>query len=332
MSMLVNTNNPEVLNLMSDAMWELDRYRESKQLVQLISANDKLEKAIALDPKCMRCLFYGAMVNDLVGKAKDAVEKLELLLKENPPSSDEVEYNLAVAYYHRYSHPWLEKADFHFTAVLEKTENRALKLMSHAGLAQTHAMWIIQRDPKHADEEMARKHFARSEEEYNVVMAKLKDSDGLDETTLSEIRWTALNARGMSLMYYTDYFENQEAKIQKLDESRERLLEADRFSPKNWANYCDLGSVHMRLAYWQSEESQFQRALQYLNEVIDSLRPNYGFALYEIGRVHRISAKFKEAIGWFDRALKIDPDYRDVRDSTVTRERDRAAAEDCSFP
>jgi tetratricopeptide (TPR) repeat protein len=332
MSMRVNTSNPEVLNLMSDAMWALDRYKQSRQLGQLISANDKLEKAIALDPTCMRCLFYGAMVNDLVGKAKDAVDKLELLLKQHPPSPDEVEYNLAVAYYHRYSHQWLQKADLHFSAVLEKTENKALKLLSHAGLAQTHAMWIIQRNPKQPEEVAASQHFARSEEEYNLVMAELNDSDGFDETTHSEIRWTALNARGMSLMYYTDYFESAEAKIKKLEEAREKLFEADRFSPKNWANYCDLGSVHMRLGYRKSEESFFQRALRYLNEVIESLRPEYGFAIYEVGRIHRLCARFDEAIYWFNRALKVDADYRDVADSTVTGERNRAAAEDSSFP
>ena len=332
MSMRINTNNPEVLNLMSDAMWELDRYKETKQLEQLISANDKFEKAIALDPKCMRCLFYGAMVNDLVGKPKDAVEKLERLLSENPPSSDEVEYNLAVAYYHRYSHRWLEKADEHFRAVLDKSENPTLRLMAHAGLAQTHAMWIIQRDPFHPDEGAAREHFTRSEEEHNLVIAKLSSLENLDEVTSSEIRWTVLNARGMSLMYYTDYFENQEEKILKLEEALKNLRLADRHSPKNWANYCDLGSVHMRLGYWRGDESAFQMALQYLTEVVDSLRPKYGFALYEIARVFRLLGEFEKAINWFDAALQIDPDYRDVGDGTVNREKDRAAQGDTSFP
>ena len=332
MSMRINTNNPEVVNLMSDAMWELDRYQESRELGQLISANDKLEKAIALDPKCMRCLFYGAMVNDLVGKAKDAVDKLERLLSENPPFSDEVEYNLAVAYYHRYSHRWLEQADFHFMAVLEKSENSTLKLMAHAGLAQTHAMWIIQRNPLQPDESAAARHFVRSEEEYNLVNSQLSGPDALDEATAAEIRWTVLNARGMSLMYYTDYFERNEQKIQKLEEALKSLLEADRFSPKNWANYCDLGSVHMRLGYWLNDVSYFHKALEYLTEVADLLRPRYGFALYEIGRVYRLAGKFEEAINWFDAALEIDSDYRDVSDPVVDRERNRAAEWDTLFP
>ncbi|MDQ3667953.1 MAG: tetratricopeptide repeat protein [Acidobacteriota bacterium] len=330
--MRTNTNHPEAVTLVSDAMSDLDHYKQSRELERLISANDKLEKAISLDPKCMRFLFYGAMVNDLVGKAKDAAEKLEKLLRQNPPSADEVEYNLGVAYYHRYSHKWLEKADAHFRAVIDKSENTCLKLLAHAGLAQTHAMWIIQRDPKNPDERAALEHFSRSEEECNLVSAEIQDAEDLDEAIRSEIKWTIFNARGMSLMYYTDYFENQEEKIRKLGEALKSLTEADRYSPKNWANYCDLGSVNMRLGYWRGLESDFQMALQYLREVVTKLRPNYGFAMYEIGRVFRLIGEFEEAINWFDAALQIDPDYRDVGNDTVNREKDRAARGGRDFP
>lgn len=332
MSMRINTQNKEALNLVSDALWELNHYKQSRELAQLISADDKLEKAIALDPKYMRALFYGAMVNDLVGKAKDAVDKLERLLRENPPSADEVEYNLAVAYYHRYSHRWLEKADHHFTSVINKTENRALKLLAHAGLAQTHAMWIIQKDPVHPQEDEAREHFNKSEAEYQLVMTKLGEVENLDEATADEIRWTACNARGMSLMYYTDYFENKEEKISKLKEALQNLQTADRHSPKNWANYCDLGSVHMRLGYRQQTKSDFDEALQYLEEVVRSLRPNYGFALYEIGRIYRLMGEFDKAIEYFDKSLSVPADYRDLRDGTVNREKTRAEERSQAFP
>lgn len=332
MSMRVNTNNREALSLVSDAIWELNRYKQSKELTQLISANEKLEKAIALDPKYMRALFYGAMANDLVGKAKNAVEKLEKLLREDLLSRDEVEYNLAVAYYHRYSHRWLKIADEHFEAVINKTGNPTLKLLAHAGLAQTHAMWIIQPNPEQPDEDEALEHFERSEAEYNLVMKELDELDDLDEGTANEIKWTTSNARGMSLMYYTDYFNNRDKKIEKLEMALEKLEEADRYSPKNWANYCDLGSAHMRLGYWQEQKSEFDNALKYLEEVVVSLRPNYGFALYEIGRVYRLMGEFEKAIEYFDKSREIESDYRDLSDGTLDREKARAKEESKKFP
>jgi len=243
-------------------------------------------------------------------------------------------------------------------------------LLAHAGLAQTHAMWIIQPDPKEPDEEEARAHFEESKRHYDVVTGRLDFLEGLDENTFNEIKWTALNARGMSLMYYTDYFEELGKKLDMLDDALEYLMEADGYSPKNWANYCDIGSAHMRLMYWRIESYQeplprltrllsadrktqrllaeaeraadeyleekvrphFRKSLDRLTEVVETLRPHYGFALYELGRLHRLAADFDRAIEYFDAALEIEKDYRDVGDGTVNREKRRAEGGDRSFP
>ncbi|MDQ3803253.1 MAG: hypothetical protein M3416_05300 [Acidobacteriota bacterium] len=368
--MNLETNNTEAHNLVRAALADIDNYKKSKELEHLRAAEGKLRDARHRDPRYMRAVFYGAVVSDLVGKPKDAAEQFEQLLRQESPYATEIRYNLAVAYYHRYSHRWLKKADEHFNAVIRNTSNLVLQLLAHAGLAQTHAMWIIQPDPRNPDEAAARAHFEESRRQYDIVAARLEFLQTLDPAAYNEIKWTVLNARGMSLMYYTDYFDELDEKLRKLDEALGHLLEADRYSPKNWANYCDIGSGHMRLGYWLltdypydepppadfwllgPEEAyrylaelagesrgyaarmvgHFNESAKHLTEVVETLRPRYGFALYELGRLARLTGNVERAIEYFDAALSIEEDYRDVGDKTVNREKARAAAGDTSFP
>ena len=62
------------------------------------------------------------------------------------------------------------------------------------------------------------------------------------------------------------------------------------------------------------------------------LRPNYGFALYELGRLHRIWERWSEAIEYFDRSLAVPEKYRDVREGLVKAERQRAESKDGRYP
>jgi len=117
-----------------------------------------------------------------------------------------------------------------------------------------------------------------------------------------------------------------------LEEALRCLAAADGQNPNDWAIQCDLGSSRMRLAYWRGDESEFPRARKHLELVIDQLRPEYGFALYEIGRVCRLQGRFEEAAAFFDRARAIPYDYRDVSDRRLEFEKTRAAGRNRDYP
>jgi tetratricopeptide (TPR) repeat protein len=70
----------------------------------------------------------------------------------------------------------------------------------------------------------------------------------------------------------------------------------------------------------------------HLTKVVEDLRPNYGFALYELGRTYRLRGEFAKAIGYFDRVLAIPHELRDVSDRRLLIEKERAAAGTEEYP
>lgn len=333
MSMHIETSDWKAFSLVTEALTYIDTYRRSKELERLESAQSCLSKAIDRDPKYLRAVYLSAMVNDLSGRANDAIPQFEKVLNENPPFIEEVRYNLAVAKYHRYSWSYLDEAAELFKQVLKNTRSDpSLNLLAAAGLAQTYAMRMIPKLPSKADVGTIEKYYLLSEEHYRLVEEALEKATINDEEVLSEIRWSVHNARGMSFMYYTDYFEEKEKKITLLKEGLSELHTADKYSPKNWANYCDIGSTHMRLGHWGDSASDFEKALRYLLSVVDELRPNYGFALYEIGRTYRLMGEFNEALKFLKKAEEIPYEYRDVGEPRLELEKGWASTSCKDYP
>ena len=58
--------------------------------------------------------------------------------------------------------------------------------------------------------------------------------------------------------------------------------------------------------------AEFAKANSYLEDVVNRIRPNYGFALWELGRVSRVAGHFGDAIVWLEKALLIPDDERNV--------------------
>jgi tetratricopeptide (TPR) repeat protein len=345
MSMHIETRNRRAFELVTEALRDIDLYKQLKERKQLQKAESKLEEARSEDPLYLRAHYYSGITKDLMGKATDAIEDFEKVVRENPPFISEVRYNLGVAYYHRYDLESLQKAQEQFELVLRSTEEPVLKTLAQAVLAQAGAMLILHQvnlmlqAKRGGQEEEARKHEGEAQKHFEdvtsrceQVLASLRDFRDLDGETADEIRWTAHNARGMALMYHTDGFGSKEEKAARLREALGELEAADKYSPQNWANYCDLGSAHMRLGYWLNDQSEFEQALKYLEEVVSDLRPDYGFALYEIGRVRRLKGEFGRAVEYFEKSKQIPYGYRDVSDRRLDREIARADAEDATFP
>lgn len=332
MTMHLETDNQRASDLTADSWLDISVYRRSREQGRLEAAEAKLEQALSEDPNYLQAFYYRAMVNDLMGRPEVAIEQFEKVLQEDPPFVEDVRYNLGVALYHRYSHSNLDLAAEHFKAVITNTTDPTLKMLARAQLAQTYAMRMIQPKPAPADLGAVERYFELSREQYAAVIQALEELPPQSDEALHDIKWEVYNGHGMSLMYYTDYFGTPEEKIQKLRMALDELIKADEHSPKNWANYCDLGSVHMRLGVWSASREEFEAALDYLGEVISSLRPNYGFALYETGRTRRLMGEFEAANESFDKALAIEYEYRNVSDNRISFEKARVASGSQEYP
>jgi tetratricopeptide (TPR) repeat protein len=363
MSMNLEATHPEAFALVTDALEYVDRYRESRNIAALRVAKAKLGSAKDRDPQYFRAHYVDAIVDDLSGHPKRAVETFSRLLDEHPsalrpgapsmrrrpgwPLIAEVRYNLALAWYHQYHHQALDRAIEYFTAAASSSTDLSLRLLARAGLAQAHAMHLIPKLPDRPDHREMQRHLDLAVGLAAEVLGELPNVRrrripparlGGTHASVSEINWTALNARGMALMYGSDYLPPQGAPGWQADRTRslrqaiEQFERADRASPHNWANYCDRASATMRLAYYQQSAALFQAAIALLRTVIETLRPGYGFALYEIGRAYRLSGQFDAATMSFNRALAIPADDRDVSDRRLHIELARAERRQTEFP
>jgi hypothetical protein len=171
-------------------------------------------------------------------------------------------YNLAVAQYHGYSHEFLAAAAGTLQKVLDGTRNALdiklyrIRLYSRALLAQVYAMWCIPRLPDAVKEQSEQVRIRRCyDESISNVHSVLKSPGRVllwwaDRSRFREVTAVANNAAGMAAMYFTDFFGERTEKLKELREALKRFERSEKLFPRDWANYCDLGSCHMRLGYW----------------------------------------------------------------------------------
>ena len=79
-------------------------------------------------------------------------------------------------------------------------------------------------------------------------------------------------------------------------------------------------------------KEHFAAAEKRLKKVVDVLRPNYGFALYELGRNCRLVRKFDAARQWLERSGKIPVADRAVSDDRLKLESARAHLRLTDYP
>jgi len=332
--MHLETDDQKVSSLVSQAVEEIETYRDTKDTSVIRSASARLEAALVRDPEYLHALYYRGVARDLLGHARDAIPDLERVLSANPPFVNEVTYHLGVAYYHRYNRGCLEQAVEHLCAVTRGASDPLLVIQARVVLTQAYAMMVIQPDPRAPHLDDARRCLDLCCEQYSTVVDALNGLADFDRDLMvyREIEGTAENAKGMALMYSSDYFGVLSEKSAALYEALGHLERADRGIPNDWANFCDRGSAHMRLGHWTAEATHFRQALVLLERVVQALRPGYGFALYEIGRTHRLMGRFDDALRYLDRAIEIPYEYRDVSDRRIDIERERTAMRNTDFP
>jgi tetratricopeptide (TPR) repeat protein len=365
------------LELLKEAQISIAGYQRSKELGKLKEAKSNLEMALEKDRRYLRARFWMGLVNDLLGETdeavreltevKDAVSGIEPIAVNKRRATKRareiqlflsmVQYNLGVAYYHKYSRDKVDTAIQTFADVIEQTANNELRLRAKAWLAKAYAVRMIPKpDSEDFDEvtrfyaserpkENAGKYFELSRKVSDAVIADVENRSELGEAA-DDIKGVAYDARAVALMFYTDFYE--EDRISNLEKALKSLDTANEYRRRDWAIYSNFGSIHMRLGHWRQVEAQkgtgpkvdkvrqqsqanFEKALEFLKEVVTSLRPGYGFALYEIGRTYRLMGDFVQALKYFDLALEVKKN-RDVSDSRIKFEKKRAKRSLTSFP
>jgi tetratricopeptide (TPR) repeat protein len=351
--MNIQTLNADAFNNVALAVESIEKYNASKEVGNLEEAESALQKAMDADPDFLDVHFYSGLTLDLIGKPKDAALFFERIYNEIDAEKikDEAQYNLGVAYYHLYSHRFLKIAETNFLEVIAKTKDENLKYLSMANLAQTYAMWMIpssalkkdwrdNEDQRRAIVQSASDNYAKFKECEGKVRRFLTWdwlSPGIKKADKNKIRAIINNAKGMALMYGTDYSSEDNGKKKEiLNEALSYLQKSDAEIPNDWANSCDLASATWRLSMVESDTAKaqelFDKSIELLKRVTQVLRRNYGFALYELGRIYRTKKEFATAIKYFEEAMAIEVDYRDVSDQTVLDEKERAKKADSSFP
>lgn len=345
MSLNFTTGDPQAFEALTDALRAMDRYYRTRNIPEVEQAHARIDEALSQDHDYALAVFYKGVALDLIGKPADAPAFFERILAECDDSDLKLEtnYNLGVAYYHCYSHDHLERAKSYFERVIEEATGRKgedLKQLAQAHLAQAHAMWMRPSHKQLPDKRTevspeVREHIEHHFRESQTLAGALRDSEG---TKSPRVRAICANATGMANMYYTDHVARDVPNRKKhLEIAKLSLLAAENLVPDDWANTCDLGSLELRLAVLARDEEatadpHFVAARDYLTRVVEKLRPGYGFALYELGILHRVWRKWQEAENYQQQSLQVPDEYRDISKKQVEEQRKRIDEKDCSFP
>ncbi len=342
MTLSLTTTNRQASESLTDGLRAIDRYYEHRQIDDIEKASGCIDAALERDGDFGLAIYYKGVVLDLIGKPADAPQYFERILSESdePGLAMETLFNLGVVNYHRYGQTFLQRAKSYFDRVIEDAQDEQLKALARAHLAQTHAMWMR---PSHAqlpDKRMPIGHELAAFINHHFSECQ-RNVGQLRERANKEPRVEATyqNASGMANMYITDHVARAiEPRRNHLEVAHHALLAADHLMPNDWANNCDIGSLELRLAVLAHDmdgdavDLHLSRAGQRLWHVVETLRPGYGFALYELGIVHRVWAKWGEAVAFLNAAAQVPVRYRDVDDEQVVEQRLRVEEGDSSYP
>jgi tetratricopeptide (TPR) repeat protein len=372
MKLNAKSKSPRANAYLALGLDSLLRFREQPDNpTVLIEAERDLAKALEEDPAFLPAIYYRGVVRQLQGDSDLAISDLTDVLESRSPFKNEARFNLAVARYHRYGRVDLEEAESEFDTLLQsKAITKRLRLQTLVSLAQVYGQLMLQNIPEQPNLEDIHENFRRALEVETELRFGPYAEKAREQKLDSGIQWRIEDALGLAYMFASDYCSSLTARDGSeigratiLRQAREHIEKADKLSPNNWAILCNLGSIWMRFAYWiskrarketsqesaapsekslavsagerkidQSAQESAKQAEHYLRRVIDKVKPNYGFALYELGRLHRIEGDFPGALEWFERSTAVPEGKRDVSQGTLDREIQRARQESTVFP
>lgn len=330
--MTAETNSWQAFNMTAEALRAVDQYVTSpeKNLVFLNEAKEMLRSAVEIDPQFLRARYFSAVVEDMLGHPKAAATELESLIATHPDFGIEADYGLAVSRFHFYEKNELGKAIDGFKKVRKTSPNDTLVMLSMAGEIRAYGMMVLHA-VRGGDGTQAERFFQQASDLANDLFSRTGNKL-LDTRDSDEIRWRALIGRGAGSMYMSD-LAPLDSRNSKLEKAMEDFREAEGLSANNWEILCNLGSAHMRLgivAKLRSEllrsGQEFEVSRKLLRKVTEAVRPDYGFALWEIGRSYRTEGKFEDAKAYFARAKMVAEIDRNVSDKSVVTEIQAAEA------
>jgi tetratricopeptide (TPR) repeat protein len=325
----METNDWRAFNLATDALRDIDRFAKAPASGRpaLLDARTKLKAAATRDPQFLRAKYYGAVVADMMGKPIEAIQELTELLAQSPQFIHEAEYNLAVSHYHMFSVEHIREAIVIFEHVASRSTDATLKYMSYAGLVRAFAMMVLH---SRSNAEESRGFVQRAVAIGSELLSEVRADTTIDRRTRTEIEWRALNGRGVARMFASDASQPTDTRVSLLNEALSDFRAADSLSPDNWEIVCNLGSSYMRLGsiartegHERESNQDFELAQKFLRDVVERIFPRYGFAVYELGRTHRLRGDFASALTYFRQALEIPEDDRNVSANSVSREIER---------
>jgi len=344
------TQNQKVAEQVTSAKELIDQFRKSSDHTKLLDADRYLEQARTVDPDYLRAIYYSGIVKDLLGKPADAPAFFDRIVGEARDASIRADalYNLGIAYYHQYHRDQLKRAEETFAEVASTSSDVGLRTLAKANIGQTLAMRMhptaeeAELLKKPATAKLIKSEIRRAFDEAITIGKEVLESSASGVRSrskremLQKAKAIAQNAIGAANMYFTDYLTDDTDEIRAhLEESAMYLTSAFQAMPKDWAIACNLASVNLRFfarCPGVDRDVRLKEAEQLLTLVLDTLRPDYGFARYELGRLRRCAADFTEAKLQFQQALAIDDRYRDVSKKKVELEIKRTEAGDVSFP
>lgn len=345
----VDTRNRKAFELLNAAVAKIGDYQRTLNNDLLDGAYMDLHQSIQADPQYLKPAKYMGIVYELKGETKEAIAQFQRTLENAPEEyKNDLRYNLGVANYHLYVESHIENAITLFQDIIASAgeDELAVKLLANANLAQCYAMMVLH-SMKRKGSGDAELYFNRVGQLCDSTLEELrKERKSLNQEAFDQTSWILHNARGVSLMFVSDGMPYDStdtavsaAQLDRLQQAKVQYGQALEFSPRNWALWCNIGSIDMRMGYWykvrgqQAEaEKLFAHALEALDRVVKDIRRNYDFALYEMGRIYRLNQDFDKAISYFERAIIAGKDNANISESTIVREIKAAASGNDLFP
>ena len=318
-----------------------------------MSALNKIMAAGNDDPNAKHPLVlnYEAIMEDLLGEYDKAHKYLEELRHRTPLSDREVQAeiasNIGVVKQHQLrrlmvlqgaadhvplgeaGQPRLEAQMADALTEVFPDGNKVWSAHRDALSARFLALQCIPRTAEDAEHDRQLRHELTQAYEKATVLAKSVLGRWAPAGNLTnpkaregwrQARALAHNALGRAEMYHTDFFGQREEKVEHLATALTHLQHAQRAYDNDWAFTGDLGSCHMRLGHWRRAVNEYELARRQLTIVLEKQRPEWGFALFEMGRVYRLEGNLSDALRYLKRAEQVVLKDRDVSDDRVRRE------------
>lgn len=325
--MNAKTENFQAFELYSLGLDTFRTYLANKKLEVLKDALNKFGQSFELDPQFFLPRYYQAVVKDLLGEYKEASTVLESLEEVAPADfKDLVRYSWAISLYHYYDVEKIDKSIETFESVNSK--NHYVNLLARAGKIQSMAvrMKLSYRDKTKSAK--AKKDKTRIIKEGEAILKELTKLNRFSfkrrkndlKANEIEIKWITYNAMGLAFMYVSDTVRYPdktkkgknipEEYSEELQKAMDYFEEADKINPNHWAILSNKGSLNLRKAVLEFYYKNVDIWGETLNIAINDfkkvlmVRPDYDFAYYEMGKVHRMTKGYTKAIDYFNKAIE----------------------------